>query len=138
MTNRASKVSFEPRRGAGGKRTTDFGDDALENERAKRRGRSQSFSKIAAAADATISTARSIFSAVLSALSQPFSDNSAVRRIVLKTDLQYPRLDRNRVAPSKRALESPSEYEYEDEDAVPDNCENEKKWMKVAFPLFWP
>ncbi|RYP93383.1 hypothetical protein DL770_000426 [Monosporascus sp. CRB-9-2] len=100
----ARKVKFEPRRGAGGNRTADYGDDALENERVKRG-------------------------------SLPLSDDSAVRLMVLKTDLQYARLDENGVAPFKRISESPSEYEYEDKDAVPDNCENEKKWLKVAFSL---
>ncbi|RYP28741.1 hypothetical protein DL767_007084 [Monosporascus sp. MG133] len=81
------KAKFEPHRGAGGKRTADCGDDALENERHLLRG------------------AVGIVSALLGRQRGPAGraeDRPAIRA----------RLDKNGVAPFKRASESSSEYEY--------------------------
>ncbi|RYP87906.1 hypothetical protein DL769_000358 [Monosporascus sp. CRB-8-3] len=106
------KVKFEPRHRVGGKRTVDYGDDALESESSSAEGCPS-----------------------LPPGSRRRPTPCEVRRIMLKTDLQDARLDENGVAPFKRVSEAPSECEYEDDDAAPDNCKNKKKWLKVALFL---
>ncbi|RYO99752.1 hypothetical protein DL763_001251 [Monosporascus cannonballus] len=91
------KAKFEPRRGVGGKRTVDYSDDVLEDERAKRRRLSQSLPRDRSGGQ------RPGIDGEQHLLRGPVGVVSA-----------YARLDENVVAPFKTASESPSEYEDED------------------------